>query len=103
MAAWLKSRGRPLVIGHSDNATRRSCPTSPCDVGLSYSEEPGLEVLWHGKARVWIEPVPGRLRRPHENRATRSRALSSLHRAGARPDGRGVRSPHVRDYALLGR
>jgi hypothetical protein len=30
-------------------------------------------------------------------------ALSSLHRAGARPDGRGVRSPHVRDHALLGR
>lgn len=36
------------------------------------------------KARIWIETVPGRLRRPHENRATRSRALSSLHRAGAR-------------------
>src|SRR5215468_11298421 len=36
---WVESG--PLVIGHTGNATRRSCPTSPCNVGLSYSEEPG--------------------------------------------------------------
>ena len=35
--------------------------------------------------------------------APEPRALSSLHRAGARPDGQRVRSPHVRGHALLGR
>lgn len=61
-----------------------------------------MEILQHGEAHLWHEPVPRRLRRPHENWATRSRALSSFHRAGARPDGFGVRSRHVRDHALLG-
>src|ERR1051326_4424365 len=93
----------PLVIVHTTNATRRSRPTSPCDVGLSYSAEPGSEVLQHGKARVCNEPVPGWLRRPHEDRAARSRARSSFSRVRARPRGLGVRSPHVRDHALLGR
>ena len=32
-----------------------------------------------------------------------SAALSSLHRASARPDGQCVRSPHLRGNALLGR
>jgi hypothetical protein len=45
-----------------------------------------VEGLYHGKARACVEPVPGRLRRPHVNWATRSRALSSLHRADSRPD-----------------
>jgi dihydrofolate reductase len=32
----------PLVIGHTDNAARRLCPTSfLCNVGSSYSEKPG--------------------------------------------------------------
>src|SRR5215831_13410043 len=57
----------------------------------------------YGKARVWIEPVPGRLRRPPEIGATASLALSLLHRAGARPNWHAVRSPHLRNNALLGR
>src|SRR5215510_5579265 len=39
---WVESG--PLVIGHTGNATRRSCPTSPCNVGLSYSEGPGWRI-----------------------------------------------------------
>ena len=39
----------------------------------------------------------------HHGICARSRALSSLHRAGARPDRQRVRSPHVRGHALLGR
>jgi hypothetical protein len=36
----------PLVIGHTDKAARRLCPTSlPRNVGSSYSEEPGAEIL----------------------------------------------------------
>src|SRR5271165_2199110 len=72
---------------------------APCS---SYSEEPGVEILYHGKARVWIEPVVGWLRRPSEIQAEPG-ALSSLHRADARPDGHCVRSRHVRGNALLGR
>ena len=30
--------------------------------GSSYSEEPGVEILYHGKARLWNEPVLGWLR-----------------------------------------
>jgi hypothetical protein len=34
-----------LVIGHTDKAARRLCPTSfPREVGSSYSDEPGVEV-----------------------------------------------------------
>jgi len=41
---WVESG--PLVIGRTDNATRRSCPTSlPSNVGLSYCEEPGEGVF----------------------------------------------------------
>jgi len=36
----------PLVIDHTDNAARRLCPTSIlCNVGSSYSENPGAEIL----------------------------------------------------------
>ena len=35
----------------------------------SYPEEPRPEILYHGKARVCIEPVPGWLRRPSWNSA----------------------------------
>jgi len=35
-----------LVIGHTGKAARRLCPTSLlCNVGSSYSEEPGVEIL----------------------------------------------------------
>src|SRR5215471_8512833 len=57
----------------------------------------------HGKTCLWIEPVPRRLRRPHEAWAASARGLPSLPRAGAWPDGTRLRSPHVRDHALLGR
>jgi hypothetical protein len=41
---WVES-GR-LVIGHTGKAARRLCPTSLlCNVGSSYSEEPGVEIL----------------------------------------------------------
>src|SRR5271157_4371157 len=34
------------VIGYTDNAARRSCPTSLLrNAGSSYSEEPGMEIL----------------------------------------------------------
>src|SRR5580698_8798153 len=58
--------------------------------------------LYHGKARVCIQPVLGWLRRPSTIYAT-PRALSSLHRARARPVGPCVRQPHLRGNALLGR
>jgi hypothetical protein len=46
-------------------AARRSCPISFLrNVGSSYSEEPGAEILQHGEAHLRNEPVPGRLRRP---------------------------------------
>src|SRR5262249_1121556 len=84
-------------------AVRRSCPISLTrNDGSSYSEEPGMEVLQHGEARLRIEPITGRLRRPPGICAW-SRALSSLHRASARLDRQCVRSPHVRGHALLGR
>ena len=38
--------GGPPVIGHTDKAARRLCPTSLLrNVGSSYSEEPGVEIL----------------------------------------------------------
>src|SRR6516162_8843780 len=64
---------------------------SPRNAGSGDSEESSAEISQHGEARVCIEPVPRRLRRPHEYWATRSWALLSLHRMGARPDGRGLR------------
>jgi hypothetical protein len=64
--------------------------------------ENGVEILQHGEACLWNEPVSGRLRRPTGN-ANRPRALSSLDRARERPDRQRVRSPHVRGDALLGR
>src|SRR5262249_22618312 len=86
-------------------ARRRSlCPTSLTrNGGSSYSEEPLMEILWDGEARLWNEPIPGRLRRSHVVCAAWSLALSSLHRASARPGRQRVRSPHVRGDALLGR
>src|SRR6266446_10778249 len=57
--------------------------------GSSYSEEPEVEILEHGEARLRNVAVPGRLRRPPGN-AARPRALSSLHREGARPDRAGL-------------
>lgn len=54
--------GGTRVIGHTDNAARVLCLTPLlCNVGLSYSEESAAEVLYHGKTRLWIEPVSGRL------------------------------------------
>ena len=39
-------RSGPRVIGYTNNAARRSCPTSLLrNVGSSYSEEPGVEIL----------------------------------------------------------
>src|SRR6478736_7149769 len=93
----------PPVIRHTDQAARSLCPTSLTrNGGSSYPEEPWKEILQHGEARLRNEPVPGRLRRPPGICAW-SRALSSLHRASARPDRQCVRSPHVRGHALLGR
>src|SRR6266446_4970072 len=78
-------------------------PTSLLRNGSSsYSEEPEVEILEHGEARLRNVAVPGRLRRTPGN-AARPRALSSLHREGARPDRQCVRSPRVRANALLGR
>src|SRR5689334_19338077 len=59
--------------------------------------------LQHGKPCLRIEPVPRWLRRPHETWAACTRSLPSLHRTGAWPDGTHLRSPDVRDHALLGR
>src|ERR1700690_331312 len=84
----------PRVIGHTGNAARRSCP-------ISFLRN-GVESFYHGKARLWNEPVLGWLRRPSGIQA-KPGPLSSLHRASARPDGQCVRSPHVRGNALLGR
>src|SRR5580704_16654242 len=75
----------------------------PRDVPSYYSEEPEEGDLQHGETCLRIEPVSGWLRRPHENGAAHARALPSLRRAGAWPDGPHIRSPHVRDHALLGR
>ena len=59
------AKSGPRVIGYTDNAARRSCTISFLrNVGSSYSEEPGVEILYHGKARLWNEPVLGWLRRP---------------------------------------
>src|SRR5690349_18726246 len=57
--------------------------------------------LQHGKTCLRIEPVPRWLRRPHEAWAACTRGLPSLHRAGAWPDGPHLRSPYVRDHAVL--
>jgi hypothetical protein len=41
---WVESG--PLVIGHTDNVARRSCPTSlPRNGGSSYSEKARMEIL----------------------------------------------------------
>jgi hypothetical protein len=56
----------------------------------------------HGEADLRIEPVSGRLCRPPGIRAW-PRAVSSLHRADARPDRQCVWPRHVRGHALLGR
>src|SRR6516225_266264 len=99
---WVESG--PLVIGHTDwRRADRVQSHFRATSALSYAEEPAEEALLHGKARVWVEPVPGRLRRPPEVGTTPSRAFSLLHRAGARPKGHAVRSPHLRNNALLGR
>jgi len=46
---WLMSQlgqKRTSGHGHTDKAARRLCPTSlPRNVGSSYSEEPGVEIL----------------------------------------------------------
>ena len=89
--------------GQTDQAARRLRSTSrPCNVGSSCSEEPEVEILQHGEAHLWNEPVPRRLRRLPGNEA-KPRALSSLDRTCARPDRQRVRSTHVRGHALLGR
>src|SRR5215211_633578 len=75
----------PPLLHHSDS---------------KYSEKSGMEILQHGEDRLRNEPVPGRLYRPSGITAARSRALSSLDRARARPDRQCVRSPHVRGHAL---
>ena len=55
------------------------------DQELQAIEEPGMEILQHGEARFWNEPVLGRLRRPH-GICAKPGALPSLDRARARPD-----------------
>jgi hypothetical protein len=56
---------RTLVIRHTDHAARGSCPISFLrNVASSYSDQPAAEIIYHGKARLWIEPVLGWLRRP---------------------------------------
>src|SRR6476619_360909 len=93
----------PPVIRHTDQAARSLCPTSLTrNGGSSYPEEPWMEILQHGEARLRNEPVPGRLCRPPGICAW-SLALSSLHRASARPCRQRGRSPHVRGDALWGR
>src|SRR5271157_2342147 len=72
------------------------------NVASSYSEEPGEEILCHGKARLRNATVLGWLCRPPGIPA-RPRPISSLRRARARPGRQCVWSPHVRDHALLGR
>src|SRR5208283_226691 len=53
------------ATSHTDKAARSLRPTSLLrNGGPSYSEDPGLEILQHGEARLWNESVPGRLRRP---------------------------------------
>src|SRR5262249_16652160 len=84
-------------------ARRRSlCPTSLTrNGGSSYSEEPLMEILWDGEARLWNETIAGRLRRPHGVFA-KPPAPSSLHLSSARPDRQCVRSPHVRGPCAIG-
>ncbi len=55
--------GYLLVIHNTDKAVRSLSPTSFLrNVASSYSEDPAVEILRHGEARLWNEPVPGRLR-----------------------------------------
>jgi hypothetical protein len=62
-------RGRvvsePSVMRHTDKAacSLRLTSVSPI-VASGYSEEPGAEILYHGKDRLWIAAVLGWLRRP---------------------------------------
>ena len=108
LAEQLRDHQRPQAHG-LDCVGAAPPPAPPRDSlplqrdGVSgYSESPCMEVSRDGEARLRNEPVPGRLRRPPGVRA-RSRALPSLHRAGARPDRQRLRPPPVRDHALLGR
>ena len=58
----------PSIIRHTDKAARSLCLSSLLrNVASSFSEYPGVEILQHGEARLRIEPVPGRLRRPPGN------------------------------------
>src|SRR5580704_12647587 len=59
--------------------------------------------LQHGKTCLRIDAVPRWLRRPHEAWAACARGLPSLPRGDAWPDGPHLRTPHLRDHALLGR
>jgi hypothetical protein len=69
------------ATGYERTAPRSLCPTSlPRNGAPSYSEEPGMEILQHGEARIRIEPIPGWLCQPLGICAWCS-ALSSLHRA----------------------
>jgi dihydrofolate reductase len=45
---------------------RQQSNLASADRGSCYSEQPGVEILQHGQARVRNEPVPGRLCRPQE-------------------------------------
>src|SRR5260370_21122594 len=51
----------PLVIRHADKGARSLRPTSLLrNGGSSYSEEPEVEILEHGEARLRNVAVPGR-------------------------------------------
>src|SRR5262249_2508529 len=92
--------GRP-VIRYTDKAARIHPPevASRCTPAQANVKTLGWRSLRHGEARLRIEPVARRLRGSSGN-AARTRALSSFHRARARPDRHGVRPPHVRGDAL---
>ena len=66
------------------------------------SEEPGMEICCMAKLVFGMnQSLDGYV--DHTGVRAQSCALSSLHRASARPDRQRVRPHHVRDHALLGR
>src|SRR5690348_2884196 len=98
----VQSPGGSVWIFLIDNAARRSHSTGISLHPVSSYTEALARRFEHGKTRLWIEPVPRRLRRPHEAWPASARGLPSLPRAGPWPDRFHLRSPHVRDHALLG-
>jgi hypothetical protein len=54
----------PSVMRHTDKAASLRLTSLSRIFASSYSEEPGAEILYHGKDRLWIAAVLGWLRRP---------------------------------------